>query len=32
MMTGEQREGWWDEVKLIRQCEDVMDVLQTWDR
>ena len=32
MMIGAQREGWWDEVKLMRQCEDVLDVLETWDR
>ena len=32
MMIGVHRDGWWDEVKLMRQCEDLLDMLEEWDR
>ena len=30
-MIGANKDGWWDEIKLMHQSEDVMDFLETWD-
>ena len=30
-MIGANRDGWWDEVQLMKQSEDVLDLLETWD-
>ena len=31
MMIGANKDGWWDEIKLMHQSEDVIDFLETWD-
>lgn len=31
IMIGVNRDGWWDEVQLMKQSEDVLDFLETWD-
>ena len=31
MMIGANKDGWWDEVQLMKQSEDVIDFLETWD-
>ena len=31
MMIGANKDGWWDEVKLMHQSEDVLDFLEAWD-
>lgn len=30
-MIGANRDGWWDEVQLMKQSEDVLDFLEIWD-
>ena len=30
-MIGANKDGWWDEIKLMHQSEDVMDFLEAWD-
>lgn len=32
MMIGANKDGWWDEVKLMQQSEDLLDVLESWDK
>ena len=31
MMIGANKDGWWDEVKLMHQSEDLLDFLEAWD-
>ena len=31
MMIGAHKDGWWDEIKLMHQSEDVLDFLEAWD-
>ena len=31
MMIGANKDGWWDEVKLMYQSEDLLDFLEAWD-
>ena len=31
MMIGANKDGWWDEIKLMHQSEDVLDFLEAWD-
>lgn len=31
MMIGAAKDGWWDEVKLMHQSEDLLDFLESWD-
>ena len=31
MMIGAHKDGWWDEIKLMHQSEDLMDFLEAWD-
>ena len=31
MMIGVNKDGWWDEIKLMHQSEDVLDFLEAWD-
>ena len=31
IMIGASRDGWWDEIQLMKQSEDVLDFLETWD-
>ena len=30
-MIGANKDGWWDEVQLMKQSEDLLDVLESWD-
>ena len=30
-MIGANKDGWWDEVKLMHQSEDLLDFLESWD-
>ena len=30
-MIGANKDGWWDEIKLMHQSEDVLDFLEAWD-
>ena len=32
MMIGANKDGWWDEVKLMQQSEDLLDFLESWDK
>ena len=31
MMIGANKDGWWDEIKLMHQSEDLLDFLEAWD-
>ena len=31
-MIGANKDGWWDEVKLMQQSEDLLDFLESWDK